>query len=131
MKKVLLFSFFLVLGLVVSQMLPAMVGEQYSLVKTISNTFLFICLAFIMINVGREFEIDKTRWKSYTEDYFIAMATAAFPWIFVALYYMFVLLPGDLWGSWEPVAKPVRRAYLGGYLVYDVGRRRAKSLLGV
>ena len=53
MKKVLLFSFFLVLGLVVSQMLPAMVGEQYSLVKTISNTFLFICLAFIMINVGR------------------------------------------------------------------------------
>ena len=29
----------------------------------------------------------------------------------------------------EPVAKPVRRAYLGGYLVYDVGRRRAKSLL--
>ena len=31
----------------------------------------------------------------------------------------------------EPVAKPVRRAYLGGYLVYDVGRRRAKSLLGV
>ena len=101
MKKVLLFSFFLVLGLVVSQMLPAMVGEQYSLVKTISNTFLFICLAFIMINVGREFEIDKTRWKSYTEDYFIAMATAAFPWIFVALYYMFVLLPGDLWGSWD------------------------------
>ena len=76
------------LGLVVSQMLPAMVGEQYSLVKTISNTFLFICLAFIMINVGREFEIDKTRWRSYTEDYFIAMATAAFPWIFVALYYM-------------------------------------------
>lgn len=101
MKKVLLFSLFLVLGLVVSQMLPAMVGEQYSLVKTISNTFLFICLAFIMINVGREFEIDKTRWKSYTEDYFIAMATAAFPWIFVALYYMFVLLPGDLWGSWD------------------------------
>ena len=129
MKKVLLFSLFLVLGLVVSQMLPAIVGEQYSLVKTISNTFLFICLAFIMINVGREFEIDKTRWKSYTEDYFIAMATAAFPWIFVALYYMFVLLPGRLEG--EPVAKPVRCAYFGGYLVYDVGRRRAKSLLGV
>lgn len=27
----------------------------------------------------------------------------------------------------EPVAKPVRRAYLGRYLVYDVGRRRAKA----
>ena len=101
MKKILLFSFFLVIGLVVSQFLPAMVGENYSMVKTISNTLLYVCLAFIMINVGREFEMDKTRWKSYTEDYFIAMATAAFPWIFVALYYMFVLLPDIYWLSGE------------------------------
>ena len=101
MKKILLFSFFLVIGLVVSQFLSAMVGENYSMVKTISNTLLYVCLAFIMINVGREFEMDKTRWKSYTEDYFIAMATAAFPWIFVALYYMFVLLPEIYWSSGE------------------------------
>lgn len=101
MKKILLFSFFLVIGLVVSQFLPAMVGENYSMVKTISNTLLYVCLAFIMINVGREFEMDKTRWKSYTEDYFIAMATAAFPWIFVALYYMFVLFPDIYWSSGE------------------------------
>lgn len=101
MKKVLLFSFFLMGGLVVSQMLPEWAGTNYSLVKNISNTFLFVCLAFIMINVGREFEIDKSRWKSYTEDYFIAMATAAFPWIMVALYYMFVLLPSMYWGSWD------------------------------
>ncbi|WP_455628403.1 sodium:proton antiporter [Parabacteroides chinchillae] len=101
MKKVLLFSFFLVLGLVVSQILPSLAGDNYSLVKTVSNTFLFVCLSFIMINVGREFEIDKTRWKSYTEDYFIAMATAAFPWIFVALYYMFILLPEMYWGQWD------------------------------
>lgn len=101
MKKVLLFSFFLVLGLIVSQLLPEWAGPNYALVKTVSNTFLFVCLAFIMINVGREFEIDKTRWKSYTEDYFIAMATAAFPWIMVALYYIFVLLPPDYWGSWD------------------------------
>lgn len=101
MKKVLLFSLFLVLGLAISQMLPSWAGENYSAVKTVSNTFLFVCLAFIMINVGREFEIDKTRWKSYTEDYFIAMATAAFPWLLVALYYMFVLLPSFYWGSWD------------------------------
>ncbi|SEF41170.1 cation:proton antiporter family protein [Parabacteroides chinchillae] len=101
MKKVLLFSFFLVSGLVVSQILPSLAGDNYSLVKTVSNTFLFVCLSFIMINVGREFEIDKTRWKSYTEDYFIAMATAAFPWIFVALYYMFILLPEMYWGQWD------------------------------
>lgn len=101
MRKIILFSFFLVIGLVVSQFLPTMVGEGYSMVKTISNTLLYVCLAFIMINVGREFEMDKTRWRSYTEDYFIAMATAAFPWIFVALYYMFVLLPEIYWSSGE------------------------------
>ena len=101
MKKILLFSFFLMLGLVVSQFLPAMVCEGYSSVKTVSNTLLYVCLAFIMINVGREFEMDKSRWRSYTEDYFIAMATAAFPWIFVALYYMFVLLPDIYWNSGE------------------------------
>lgn len=101
MKKILLFSFFLVIGLVVSQFLPSLVGENYSLVKTVSNSLLYVCLAFIMINVGREFEMDKTHWKSYTEDYLIAMATAAFPWIFVALYYMFVLLPDIYWTSGE------------------------------
>ncbi|WP_417130433.1 sodium:proton antiporter [Parabacteroides faecis] len=101
MKQILLFSFFVVVGLVVSQFLPSLVGANYSLVKTVSNSLLYVCLAFIMINVGREFEMDKTRWRSYTEDYFIAMATAAFPWIFVALYYMFVLLPDIYWSSGE------------------------------
>ena len=37
---------------------------------------MFICLAFIMINVGG-IELDKVKWRSYTTDYFIAMATAA------------------------------------------------------
>ena len=60
-----------------------MVGEGYSSVKTVSNTLLYVCLAFIMINVGREFEMDKSCWRSYTEDYFIAMATAAFPCTFL------------------------------------------------
>lgn len=101
MKKIFLFSFFLVIGLLASQFLPSLVGENYPVVKKVSDTLLYVCLAFIMINVGREFEVDKTRWRSYTEDYFIAMATAAFPWIFVALYYMFVLLPDIYWTSGE------------------------------
>lgn len=52
-----------------------------------------------MINVGREFELDKSKWRSYTADYFIAMATAAMPWLLIALYYVFVLLPPEFWGS--------------------------------
>lgn len=101
MRKVLSFSVFLIIGLLLSQFLPVLAGEGYGVVKTISNILLYICLGFIMINVGREFEVDKSRWKSYTEDYFIAMATAAVPWLLIALYYIFVLLPPEFWNSWE------------------------------
>lgn len=102
MRKVLSFSLFLMMGLLLSQFLPVLLaGEGYSAVKTIGNVLLYICLGFIMINVGREFEVDKSRWRSYTEDYFIAMATAAVPWLLIALYYVFVLLPPGLWNSWE------------------------------
>lgn len=101
MKKVLSFSVFLIIGLVASQLLPSALGDNYASFKIGSNTLLYVCLAFIMINVGREFEVDKSHWKSYTKDYFVAMATAAFPWIFIALYYMYMLLPADYWNSWE------------------------------
>lgn len=101
MKKVLSFSVFLMLGLTLSQFLPSVLGGTFPTFKAVSNTLLYICLGFIMINVGREFEMDKTRWRSYAQDYFIAMATAAVPWILIALYYMFILLPSIYWGSWE------------------------------
>ena len=95
MRKVLSFSVFLVAGLVLSQSLPVLVGtEGIGAVRTVANILLYVCLSFIMINVGREFEVDKSRWKSYTQDYFIAMATAAMPWFLIALYYEF-------WNSWE------------------------------
>ena len=101
MRKVLSFSVFLVVGLLVSQYLPVWVGENYDAVKTVSNVFLYVCLSFIMINVGREFEVDKSRWRTYAEDYFIAMATAAMPWFMIAIYYIYVLLPPEYWNSWE------------------------------
>ena len=97
MQKVVLFSLFLILGLVASQTLPGLFGANYAAIKGGINILLFICLAFIMINVGREFEIDKKRWRSYSKDYFVAMAAAAFPWIFVAVYFVFVLLPSNYW----------------------------------
>ena len=100
MKKVFLFSLFLVLGLVLSQCLPVWLGEAFLTAEKVAKTLMFVCLAFIMINVGREFELDKTKWRSYAADYFIAMATAAVPWIMVAFYYMF-LLPADLFGNWD------------------------------
>ena len=101
MKKVLSFSTVLILGLIASQILPSIFGANYDSFRTITNTLLYICLSFIMINVGREFELDKSQWRSYAGDYFIAMATAAMPWLLIALYYVFVLLPPELWSSGE------------------------------
>lgn len=101
MKKIILLSFFLIGGLVLSQILPVAIETAfYSQLKFGLDTLMFICLSFIMINVGREFELDKPRWRSYVSDYFIAMATAAMPWIMVTLYYMFLLGP-EYAGSWD------------------------------
>ena len=101
MRKVLSFSAFLLVGLFVSQYLPVWAGGNYDAVKAVSNVLLYVCLGFIMINVGREFEVDKSRWQTYAKDYFIAMATAAMPWFLIAIYYVFVLLPPEYWNSWE------------------------------
>ena len=101
MRKIVLFSLFLILGLVCSQSLPIAFGiEKFNAAKPALDVMLYVCLAFIMINVGREFELDKSRWRSYTADYFIAMVTAAAPWLLICFYYMW-LLPDDLFTSWD------------------------------
>ncbi|MEG1586434.1 MAG: sodium:proton antiporter, partial [Bacteroidales bacterium] len=101
MKKIILLSLFLIGGLLLSQILPtAFEKESYDQLKFGLDGLMFICLAFIMINVGREFELDKKHWRSYISDYFIAMTTAAAPWIMVTVYYMFILGP-EYMGSWD------------------------------
>ncbi|MCK9438240.1 MAG: hypothetical protein M0Q12_13665 [Synergistaceae bacterium] len=105
MKKVYIFSLLLVLGLILSQIVPHLLGDHFDAFKSVTDGLLYISLAFIMINVGREFEINKKQWRSYTVDYFVAMGAAAFPWILVALYYIFVVASpelqiwknGDIW----------------------------------
>ena len=53
MKKVLSFSVLLLVGLLLSQTLPALLGESYGEFKHLVEVMLGVCLAFIMINVGR------------------------------------------------------------------------------
>src|SRR5690554_3877088 len=96
MRKVFVFSFLLILGLLLSQIVPHLLGDNFEAFKSFSDGLLYISLAFIMINVGREFEINKKQWRSYTVDYFVAMGAAAFPWIMVALYYIFAVAPSEL-----------------------------------
>ena len=136
MRKVLSFSLFLMLGLVASQLLPGLLGPAYAPFKSASDTLLYICLGFIMINVGREFEIDKSRWRNYTADYFIAMATAALPWLLIVLYYVFVLLPADLWSSadaWKEnlllsrFAAPTSAGILFTCFTFNIRRQRHLS----
>ena len=101
MKKIAFFSIFLVLGLVCSQTAPTLLGAvTFAKIKPVFDSMLYVCLAFIMINVGREFELDKSRWRSYTADYFIAMATAAAPWLLICFYYM-ILLPSNYLTDWD------------------------------
>ena len=101
MKKIALFSIFLVLGLLCSQTMPTLLGAvTFAKIKPTFDAMLYVCLAFIMINVGREFELDKSRWRSYTADYFIAMATAAAPWLMICFYYM-ILLPSNYMTDWD------------------------------
>ena len=101
MKKVAFFSLLLVLGLIASQVFPGLFEGGYSLFSKAVNVLTFIALAFIMIHVGYEFDIEKDKIKSYGWDYVVAMTAAAFPWIFVALYFVYVMLPPDVWSSWD------------------------------
>ena len=91
----------LMVGLVLSQTLPKLMGDSYGELKHMVEVALGICLAFIMINVGREFEIDKSNVRVYVKDYLVAMLAAALPWIFIAFYYIFALMPQEWWGEGE------------------------------
>jgi Kef-type K+ transport system membrane component KefB len=101
MKRVALFSVLLVLGLAGSQLLPGMLGEAHAAVAEVIQFLTLAALAFIMIHVGLEFEIDKSNPRRYGWDYVVAMTAAAFPWIFVTLYFLYVILPADAWSSWQ------------------------------
>ena len=99
MQKVLFFSFLLVLGLVGSQILPGLAGSHTAHLAEAISVLTLIALAFIMIHVGYEFEIDKKNTRQYGWDYVVAMTAAAFPWLFVTLYFVFVMLPAEAWGQ--------------------------------
>lgn len=60
MRKVALFSLLLVAGLAGSQLLPFLGSGPYRIVSQTADVLTLIGLAFIMIHVGYEFEIDKS-----------------------------------------------------------------------
>lgn len=104
MKKIILYSALLLLGLLFSQILPAISPHLHQTIALPLKLFTMFCLAYIMIHVGLEFEIDKSNLRKYGWDYVVAATAAAFPWIFCALYFIFVMNPQSLWwdaGTWK------------------------------
>ncbi len=100
MRKVLVFSVLLVAGLIASQYLDKLGGDSYLARETV-RVLTMIMLGFIMIHVGYEFEIDRSRLGSYGFDYLIAATAAGFPWIFCAVYFVLVFNDATLWNSFD------------------------------
>lgn len=101
MRRVLLYSVLLILGLVTSQFLPHLAGDRYGAVGEVVRLATMACLAFIMIHVGYEFEIDKSQIRQYGWDYVVAGTAAFFPWVFCAVYFVIVMSPAEQWSSAE------------------------------
>ena len=100
MRRVLLFSTLLVAGLAGSQLMPGL-GGAATPAREVVRLLTMWALAFIMIHVGYEFEIDRTRLRSYAVDYGVAATAAAFPWLFVALYFLWAMSPPGALSSLE------------------------------
>ncbi len=103
MKKVLLFSALLILGLILSQFLVLFSPTSRQIIQLVIKNLTLVFLAFIMIHVGIEFTIDRSNLKQYVWDYIVASTAATLPWIFCSLYFVYVLQNGvtipriDVW----------------------------------
>lgn len=92
MKKVYILSGLLLAGLVLSQLIP-LFSENYGSISHLIKIGTMICLAFIMVHVGYEFEIRKDKIREYGYDYLIAFSAATIPWIFVTFYFVYIITP--------------------------------------
>jgi hypothetical protein len=99
-RKVLVFSLLLLGGLLGSQFLGAFGAFEAEAREAIRVITVWL-LGFIMIHVGYEFELDRTRLRAYAVDYGVAATAAAFPWILCTLYFLVVLMPSGSLASFE------------------------------
>lgn len=111
MKKIAVFSILLIVGLVLSQTLPSIQNINYEALAHVVKVLTMIALAFIMIHVGYEFDIDKSRLGEYGWDYIVAATAATFPWIFVAAYFVWFLIdPATSTSPWKEALLSARFA---------------------
>lgn len=101
MRKVLIYSLLLLGGLVASQALPSLGPGLHEPLAHVIRLATMVGLAFIMIHVGHEFDLDKSDLRQYGWDYAVAATAATFPWLLVTLYFVFVLASPGLWSNVE------------------------------
>ena len=91
-RTIVLYCVNLCVGLCVGQIMPeALAPSSYQTWAEAVRVVTMLHLSYIVINVGFEFNLDKSRLSSYGKDYLVAMASATCPWILVSLYFMFAL----------------------------------------
>lgn len=90
MRRILLYSMLLICGFIAAQFLGPWAADSIRILT-------MIALAFIMIHVGFEFEIEKNQPRQYVWDYLVAATAAALPWAFSTLYFVYVMGPPELW----------------------------------
>jgi len=88
MRKVLLFSLLLIAGLLAGQLAPPS-GTASEAVRLLT----MLCLGFIMVHVGYEFDLDRGKLASYGMDAAVAASAAGLPWLLCAAYFALVLGP--------------------------------------
>ena len=81
MFRVLTYSALLIFGMGLSQLTAV---DDF---KPKISALTMIFLAYIMIQVGMEFEIEKSQPRKYAIDYLVAMGAAAVPWLTAAGYF--------------------------------------------
>lgn len=100
-QQLLVYTGMLVLGLTISQLSAGHLNAgSYALYGRVVGVLTMFALSFLMVNVGHEFVIERSKLGNYAQDYLVAMSAAGLPWIFVALWLHFALPNSGLaWGS--------------------------------
>lgn len=101
MKKVLTYSVLLILGLALSVPMAWLDTGTGDWARYAVRLLTTLCLGFIMIHVGYEFEIDRKNLRGYAVDYGVAATAAGFPWIFCSVYFIFLLAPAGAWMTFD------------------------------
>lgn len=93
MQRILYLTVLLILGLIMSQVVPTLFDTVPAWINTVRHFLTMMFLCYIMVEVGREFDLEGRKPREFGWDYVVAATAAAFPWIFCVIYFWIFLKP--------------------------------------